>query len=416
VTDGPHAVPLYPARQHAAALFLAVALLVAGCGEARDHPDAPAVDPMIERDSAGVLIIESPSSVLDRRAGWQVGPAPDLILGQGEGDARHQFFRVAGVVGLPGGKIVVADEGSFHFRWFDERGAFLTSVGGRGQGPGEFMRIRLLPGWAPGPLVVHDPTLRRLTWIEPGGEGFQTLSLTSAPLPERVRGPELADSTHGLFLSPPDRCPAEGLCDESGALLWIDLERGTVDTLGVTLRRTFTITDFSVPLLVTVPYDRTPAYAMGPAGPLWAEGKEYEVREYDPEGRLTRILRIASEPRPVSEADLDLQADAWVGGAISRDDARAIIDRMDISPHLPTFSALRVSPAGWIFAEQFRVDSNAPARWLVFDPSGVAHGYLEVPADLTVHYIGDDHLLGVRENEFGVESVVRYPLAEEGGG
>jgi hypothetical protein len=178
----------------------------------------------------------------------------------------------------------------------------------------------------------------------------------------------------------------------------------------VTLQRTVTITDFSVPLVVTVPYDRAAAYVIGPTGLLWAEGREYEIREYDSGGGLSRVLRVAQDPQPVTEADIERQAEACAAGAVSMSEARAVVARMDIPSHRPTFSALKVSPNGWVFAELFRNDESEPARWVTFDPDGNAHGYLEVPPELTVHHIGDDHLLGVRENAFGVELVVRYPL------
>ena len=54
---------------------------------------------------------------------------------------------------------------------------------------------------------------------------------------------------------------------------------------------------------------------------------------------------------------------------------------------------------------------TAHQKWWAFDPDrGVPEGWLEVPADLEVHEIGEDHVLAVGRDFTGLPFVRRYLL------
>ena len=48
--------------------------------------------------------------------------------------------------------------------------------------------------------------------------------------------------------------------------------------------------------------------------------------------------------------------------------------------------------------------------WTVFDPEGVAQGFVETPGDLGVYEIGADYILGKVRDEVGTEHVQAWGL------
>lgn len=85
-------------------------------------------------DSAGIRIVTT--AVTPETPHWRVPSEPELQLGAVEGAPAHLFQRPEFAARLENGTVVVADFGSGQLRYFGTDGAHLTSVGGRGQGPG----------------------------------------------------------------------------------------------------------------------------------------------------------------------------------------------------------------------------------------------------------------------------------------
>ena len=69
-----------------------------------------------------------------------------------------------------------------------------------------------------------------------------------------------------------------------------------------------------------------------------------------------------------------------------------------------------VDELGWLWAEGYRADEEAPALWFIFDPDGRARGTVEMPQGLTVHQIGAMAVVGVWEDSLDVEHVRRHRL------
>jgi len=92
-----------------------------------------------------------------------------MSIGGGE-QAEEQFYRVVGVARLSDGRVAVADAGSQEVRLFASDGRFLSSMGGKGAGPGEFTDLEfmaMLPGdsifaynGAPTRVTIFGPAWR----------------------------------------------------------------------------------------------------------------------------------------------------------------------------------------------------------------------------------------------------------------
>ncbi len=139
---------------------------------------------------------------------WRLAQAPFLEIGVREGEDAYQLHRVHGSVLLEDGQVVVLNGGSQELRFFDSEGRFLHSVGGRGEGPGEFRSPAGLRRAADGGFQVWDQSLLRVSNFAEDGtfQDLQTLLATReemfpgddwllgqdwivSPVPPGARGP-----------------------------------------------------------------------------------------------------------------------------------------------------------------------------------------------------------------------------------
>lgn len=96
---------------------------------------------------------------------WSVGAEPEVSIGVVDGPAEYQLSDVSSAVRLPDGRILVADGGSGELRYYGADGEHLRSVGGVGEGPGEFTSLAGLALVAD-TLFVYDRDLARLSLVD----------------------------------------------------------------------------------------------------------------------------------------------------------------------------------------------------------------------------------------------------------
>lgn len=167
----PHPIPLI--------LLGSVLLLPVGCGEEAGEGDpapAPGVSAPQEPARDAVLPVES----------WTLSETPILEIGVREGPDEYQLHRVMGSLRLEDGRVVVLNAGSRELRYFDPGGRFLSSVGSRGEGPGEFEAPVSLRRTAEGDVQVWDRDLLRGSIFEPDGafrESFHLLATREEMFP-----------------------------------------------------------------------------------------------------------------------------------------------------------------------------------------------------------------------------------------
>ena len=166
--------PLFIRRALVGACAL-LACMLPGCAPADDGPPLA-----VQRDSAGISIIESFGPVWGDSAHWRVDPEPLLNLAEsGTGDP-HNFYQVRDVKRLPDGGIVVVNRGSNEIRTFSADGSFVGTAGGQGEGPGEFTNLQQVEvvgdsllglDWD-GRMAMFGPDLDlvRALWPDPDAE------------------------------------------------------------------------------------------------------------------------------------------------------------------------------------------------------------------------------------------------------
>ena len=397
-------------------------------------------------DSAGVEIVQVGPADDDWAVSGPcvVGAEPSLQIGSlaGEESALH---RVEAAVQLPDGRIAVANAGLGEIKVFGETGEHVWSVGRLGDGPGDFRDLAAL-GVHDGRILAYDSEPSRITAVDLGGQIAETTQVEFASrqyertggvvgglamargMPavgwlsrgvlvlqeerrERSRGRmvmgesvEVQQSTEDLvFVGSDGRQVAriEGFPGDESVMR----RNNTSSSRGMTLVRTW----------MTMPYSKTLQAAVGQSLVVAGHTATDEVRFFDADGRLVRILRRLNRPRRVG----DEAKDAWIREQTERLDPpqrrslREQLSAVEFPEYMPAFESLALDARDWLWVQEFiGLDAAAGSRWTVYDAEGAPAGVVAMPPRFRPASFGLDHVLGVWEDDLDVEYVQRYDLSE----
>ena len=394
----------------------AVVLLSAACGAGSDS--GPALRSAV-RDSAGVTIVENARPATGSRLGWRVSETPAVSIGALEGDEVYQLYAVEDATRLSDGRIAVANGGTSEIRFFSADGGYLESWGALGEGPGEFAQWdpEAVSAW-PGDSIVAAAWWRgQIMVFDADGNPGRTATLGEGRF-----------SFLGLM-------PDGDILAKPSILIGMNFGAG-----GSTLRRQEAEFAVIAPTgeirasLGTRPGDEWYFSPTGPAGrphpcgrsvlaTLWgplavvSANDSYEIRAYDSDGVLAKIVRRDHELRPPTQAELDAWFADSYGDRSEEDRARlsALFEGMTLVDFFPAFSALHSDPLGYLWVQEYRLPEQNENVWTVFDADGRVQGFVETPSGLDVVEIGEDYILGTTTDELGVERVQLWPLERTAG-
>ena len=391
--------------------FVACFAVLANAACAGDAPSR--TSPALVVDSAGVEIVTSDALRSDRRCA--LADRPTLSLGTVEGDEASMLYFVRGANRLSDGSLAVLDNGSGEIRIFSRAGTHLRSMGGHGDGPGEFRIGRfiwVLPGDT---LWVGDYRPWRYHIYSARGTFIRTVTLDPSYLNASRGGGVLASgvsvNARRLVYRPtndfrqPEPWSVEAH-DVDGTLMRelarLDgVRRGTWEGAGV---------------IMSTVFDPVPSVAAAGATIAIATGREPEVRILDGEFRLHRIVRWSDPDREVTAAHIQAYRDAVLerrGGRGSENwsaaDESVVSDRRPAAALFPTTSGLMLGRDGRLWVRRYR-RPGAEVRWMAFHSGGEFQCHLALDGSLTVYEFGADYLLAVQTDELGVERVVEYEL------
>ena len=384
--------------------LLALAVALAGC--ARDAA-APVVS---VRDSAGVEIVESAAPTWGPGEGWSVAAEPFLDLTATGHSAAHEFYRVADARRLPDGGVAVALP--TEVRLFSGTGAHRVTLGGEGDGPGEFRSIVKLGRLDPDSLVVYDR--RRVAVFDPDGRLARTARVEAASPGFDgfvvVDGGFLITEYHGPFTEENLAAGIEtGVRREPMPLVALSPTGEVLDTLLMTA-------GYESAVMRSGDGVADGAAVLGRATHLAVLGRhlylgdatefEYTVRTLG--GALERIVR--------GSRDLTLKPEVVRAEFLARygpDPSPSALEAIRDWPRpdrMPAYRELRVDGAGAVWLAEHRgraVYETSPSAnaWDVFSPDGEWLGRVHTPGRFRVLEIGLDYVLGVRRDELDVEHV-----------
>lgn len=370
-------------------------------------------------DSAGVVIVENHAMAWEPAPPWQVVEEPITTIGSVFGDPSAQFANVQDVAVLSGNRIAIADGQSREIRLFSLGGDYLGTLGGPGEGPGEFERLSSILAWHSGGLIAWDPTQRRLTHFTADGELSGTTRVDWRES-SSLYGAEIVDSATIAFLqglssntiSPGERVPGR-LIRPAAALAIASPEGGDVEPIGrfpgleIGFYSKGQGTFFGPP-----PFGRNLSMCAADGLIRLGTRERLEFRVYTPDGVLRRIIRA---PTPDLTIDADLRAAYWDAvreayNLSTPEEEREFRARQETTPFPPTraaFGSLICEPDGTVWMREYRSTPGnmLPPSWLVFSRRGRWLGRVEMPEGFQLLEVADQYLVGKRRNELDVEFV-----------
>jgi hypothetical protein len=111
---------------------------------------------------------------------WPVATSPIAVVGAAAGDANQELVGVLGAYRQSDGHLVIAASNPLQLRRYDARGTFVSLIGHRGAGPGEYRgRLSLYAGLADS-IVIYDDATSRWTLYQPDGTVVRSWIATTA--------------------------------------------------------------------------------------------------------------------------------------------------------------------------------------------------------------------------------------------
>jgi hypothetical protein len=397
--------------------YLVVALLftAVACSPGDQASDLPIAS---VRDSSGVTIVENANLDDVGLLAWTVGEAPVQDIGVLDGEPEYLLFQVQSARRLEDGRILVANSGTGEIRAYDAAGVYLGSWGALGEGPGEFLHTTTMALWPAGDsLAVWDMRQSRLTLLAGDGSFGRTMRFSAVGDVDRPRAVwVLPDGRLVLMgIDFPDLSATVGLTRVPEVFAVVNPDGSLVAPIGSFpgLETFIEASAESVNIRRTALARGNVAEQFG-AGMVIASNERFQLNFFGADGALTRIVRVDSPPRAVTEALV--AAEVEVRASNMAEEARAgyrqsMMD-MPMPETLPVFERVLRDPFGNAWVKLFVPPSEPGASpWAVFDASGQLLGRMWTPDGLEIHQIGEDFVLGVMEDEFEVEHVQVWPLA-----
>ncbi|MCY4398738.1 MAG: 6-bladed beta-propeller [Gemmatimonadetes bacterium] len=355
-------------------------------------------------DSAGIRITTSDAADRDAGAVCSLAEAADTRVAS-PASGEWTLYGIEDLDRMEDGRLVLVNRGSRELLMFGRDGKFLRSVGGSGEGPGEFMDPIELDFVAGDSIVAWDWRSGRLELFGPDGSPGRSVRL-DPPVPNPagyvgvIGGEGIAIASHDV------RQFDTQLVPQFLQILRYDWGGRLLDTLA------------------TLPYGELGLLAPGsrrmsrPAfesrgvfsthGDLLytSDGASPEVRVHRGE-RLERIVRWDPGDLSVRADDGTAYSDARLEG-VADDLAPAIRRSLNAFPPKDTFPAvteIRIDPRGRLWIRTFARPGSTANEWLGFAETGAFICSLSVPRAFAVFHFDSAAVVGVHKDEMDVESL-----------
>ena len=166
------------------------------------------------------------------------------------------------------------------------------------------------------------------------------------------------------------------------------------------------------PMAMPHPFGRSTIAAIWSALAVVAPTDRYELRAYQSDGTLVKIIRRDHESRSPTRAELGGElAERYAGvSEARRTSLLAETAEMPLVEFFPAFEAPQSDPLWHLWVQEYRFPGQDRNVWTVFDSDGRVQGFVETPPGLDVFEIGEDYVLGRAMDEFDVERVQLWPL------
>lgn len=347
---------------------------------------------------------------------YTLADAPSLALGGRDERSEYQLQYTVGAARLSDERIVIADAGSRDLRYYDARGQHLQTVGGRGEGPGEFRNIRSIARIVGDTIVAWDPASRRISFFASDGQFALAVPLTGwqAVLEElQAQDPGRTVALYDMHVP------------ETGELVMEPFSGRVPDAM----EETRVIQD-TIPLFVfdrggeqtgsLGPFPTAESFLRNRAGGLLRFGERLTVaaggdlvyvgstrdpviRGFSPGGDVARSITLPIEPRPLAPDDVPDPGQGPVA---------EFVEAMPLPDSMPLFSGIHHGVDGRLWVQRYRAPRDRSQEWMAFDEAGALVASLTMDASLDLLDIGRDYAVVLATDELDVQEIRVHPLSE----
>jgi hypothetical protein len=366
------------------------------------------------RDSAGIRIVENSRAAWNEAERWTIAAQPTVDIGGGDAAGAHLLHQVYSARRFVDGRIAVPNGATADVRIFDSAGRHLSTIGRRGQGPGEFRAPwRIMEG--PGDTIV----------VLDIGRGFRFNLF--APDGSFVRS----------FTTPVSRQGAEGtvligwFADGSSLVRRHELESREPTGLAP-VRSYISLFRLGPDGTMLDSLGRFPYQTSVPGGYVWGPraheavhdstvyfgtAESYEIRRYSMRGELRGIVRRSRPNAATTAADIKAfqeESRRTIPAEGNDPSRRAVLEQrlagMRFAPTFPAYYYLQVDQPGNLWVQEYSTLIGEGRVWSVFDTADVYLGDIELPERFRVFQIGDDWVLGQWRDADEVEHLRLYRI------
>ena len=365
------------------------------------------------RDSAGIRITTSDAADQEASAVCSLAEAPDTRVASPR-SGEWTLFRIEDLDRMEDGRLVVVNRGSQELLMFDRDGEFLRSIGGRGEGPGEFIDPVELDFIVGDSIVVWDWGLGRLELFGPDGSQGRSVRL-HPPVPNPT-GHVGVIGREGIAVASHDVRPrhiqlTSQLAPQFLQVLRYDWGGRLLDTLATLPYGEMGMVDPEARMAGRPLFQSRGVFSTHGDRLYTSDGASPEVRVHRGE-RLESIVRWEPGDLSVRKEHVEAHRAARLEGADDRA-VPLIRKRLDAFPPKDAFPAvteIRIDPQGRIWIRTFARPGSTANEWLGFAETGAFICSLSVPSALTVFRFDSSAVVGVRRDEMDVESVEVTPF------
>jgi hypothetical protein len=360
----------------------------------------------------GLAPMASPAEA--QPAEWRVGQDPLVMVGTSVDDPRDQLDRVSAAVWLGARGLVIANGGE-ELRYHDAVGAWRTTSGRSGDGPGDFRSVTWLAASGDSLILAYDQRLQRVSFLDLYGA-----HLRSFPLNDRRLGvaPEVAglldQGLLTLWRMPPLIPERGGLSQRRFRLALHALDGEFLRVLGEgPAGEAFVVV---VPgrgnVLRRAPFSPTPRYAAQGERIYRADGVAYAVDVVDLDGRLQATAGDPNDRVELSDAmkEAFLRDTLRTWPSDSRRRMEAAFRLMLVHGELPLVHDMRVDRLGHVWLRR-RGPDGPLSHWDVFSAEGARVARVELPEHRAVLDVTEDAVVLLQSGSYGEDLVGVYALS-----
>jgi len=339
-------------------------------------------------------------------------------IGVTQGDPDYQFSEVNSALLLPGDTAVVADRAEETLRFFDPRGRLVRTVGGPGEGPGEFRALVGISLWKDS-IFAYDFLMARISVFDAAGSLRRTFSIRfddDGPL-QRVLGVIEPGLVIGEVGTPVFGETASGIRRDSFTV-------AAFDQTGRRIRRIGRFNGNEQLVLITASANGTRVIKSSlPNGHMTfrrvsdtklvvSETDRLAVVEYDSRGDRAGGFTKPHEPVPLNRAekdDMHRALTAWPDPDQWRSAERALRS-VRLPETRPAFANIAVAHDGRVLMREVTDIDDTEAQWSMYSETGRPMGTFLLPTAARILDVRGTAIIAVESDDVGVPQVVRYRM------